>query len=129
MANTPYQYQFNANSLYDPDRTGTGHQPYSFDWYSLSYQRFRVFRCDYDISFPPPMDVSNSTNDWAVMFRNGLYTVAYPDAFEMPFTKRCQISTGSVNRKLTGSVDLAKIMSRTSQYNNDDRTAGDINKP
>lgn len=30
------------NSLYDPDRTGTGHQPYGFDALSVAYNRYKV---------------------------------------------------------------------------------------
>lgn len=33
---------FRANSLYDPDSTGTGHQPYLFDFWSQVYKRYTV---------------------------------------------------------------------------------------
>lgn len=36
-------YQFRGNSLFDPDLTGAGHQPYMFDQWSLMYSRYRVF--------------------------------------------------------------------------------------
>jgi len=35
--------QFNLNSIYDPDRTGVGHQPHGFDTLSSIYNRYRVF--------------------------------------------------------------------------------------
>lgn len=34
---------FNANSLFDPNRTGTGHQPMGFDQLAVLYSRYRVF--------------------------------------------------------------------------------------
>lgn len=40
----PAQYTFRANSLFDPDFTSTGHQPYYFDQYIASYEKYRVFK-------------------------------------------------------------------------------------
>lgn len=36
------QYQFRANSLFDPDLTGTGHQPYGFDQWKTYYATYMV---------------------------------------------------------------------------------------
>lgn len=36
---------WNLNSMYDPDESGTGGQPYLHDQYSALYQRYRVFGC------------------------------------------------------------------------------------
>lgn len=35
-------YIFNLNSIYDPDRTGVGHQPLGYDQWSAFYNRYRV---------------------------------------------------------------------------------------
>jgi len=37
-------YTFRANSLFDPDFTSAGHQPYYFDQYIASYEKYRVFK-------------------------------------------------------------------------------------
>jgi len=36
---------FNINSMFDPDRTGTGHQPLGFDQYSGFFNKYRVYKC------------------------------------------------------------------------------------
>lgn len=36
-------YTFRGNSLFDPDYTSTGHQPYYYDQLSAIYSRYRVF--------------------------------------------------------------------------------------
>jgi len=36
-------YTFRGNSLFDPDYTSTGHQPYYFDELSSMYSRYRVY--------------------------------------------------------------------------------------
>ena len=41
---------FNLNSLYDPDRTGVGHQPRGFDQIKTLYNRYRVYGCAYKVS-------------------------------------------------------------------------------
>lgn len=42
-----YNFTFNLNSIYDPNRTGTGHQPYGHDQLALLYNRYRVIGCRY----------------------------------------------------------------------------------
>lgn len=43
-------YQFNLNSIFDPNFTGTGHQPYGHDTLQGIYYRYRVFKCSWVIS-------------------------------------------------------------------------------
>lgn len=38
-------YVFRGNSLFDPDFTGTGHQPYGFDQWNNFYERYTVVGC------------------------------------------------------------------------------------
>lgn len=38
-------YTYRGNSLFDPNYTGTGHQPMYFDQYSAIYERYRVLGC------------------------------------------------------------------------------------
>lgn len=55
LTGTTAQYTFRGNSLFDPDFTGTGHQPYYYDQYIAVYQRYRV------ISTSFTMRVANSS--------------------------------------------------------------------
>lgn len=41
---------FNLNSLFDPDRTGVGHQPLGFDQLNVIYQRYRVLKTSYRLT-------------------------------------------------------------------------------
>jgi len=42
--------QFNLNSIYDPDRTGTGHQPYFRDQMAQFYDFYKVLGCKVTIN-------------------------------------------------------------------------------
>jgi hypothetical protein len=46
--------QFRMNSLYDPDLTNVGHQPYNFDQLTPIYNRYRVNRIDIKLEFTDP---------------------------------------------------------------------------
>ncbi len=47
-------YRFRLNSLYDPDVTGTGHQPYQYDQLTAIYQNYIVKGCYVDLTFTDP---------------------------------------------------------------------------
>ncbi len=51
---TGSEYVFRLNSLYDPDLTGTGHQPYGFDQFAALYSRYKVDRVHIDVLFTTP---------------------------------------------------------------------------
>lgn len=42
-------YAMNLNSVWDPNRTGIGHQPYGFDTFASLYNRYRVIACGYRV--------------------------------------------------------------------------------
>lgn len=63
---THTSYSFRGNSLYDPDYTGTGHQPLYFDQYSEIYNKYRVMGCSIRI------DTNNAST------ASALYFIAYP---------------------------------------------------
>lgn len=45
---------FRLNSVYDPDFTGSGHQPYGFDQISPLYRRYMVNQAKFEILFSNP---------------------------------------------------------------------------
>jgi len=47
---------FNANSIYDPDVSGLGHQPYGHDQYQALYNHYRVEKSRISITFISSVD-------------------------------------------------------------------------
>lgn len=46
---------FNLNGLFDPDLTGSGHQPYQYDQMTAIYNAYRVFEVAWEIQFTNPL--------------------------------------------------------------------------
>jgi len=44
-------YFFSANGLFDPNTTGTGHQPMGFDQMMLMYEQYTVFASKITVEF------------------------------------------------------------------------------
>lgn len=61
-------YAFRCNSLFDPDQTGTGHQPYRFDQLAAIFQRYRVLKSKIivDWSVGDKTLTSSDTGPWQV---------------------------------------------------------------
>lgn len=112
--------QMNLNSLFDPNRSGLGHQPYGFDQLcgpsgSALYNRYRVFKVDYVVV------VANDTYNihYAVLNSNDASPPigSVSEARENP---RCQYkcqNPGGTLKTITGSISLPSLMGRTkAQY-------------
>lgn len=120
-------YLLNTNSLFDPDRSGIGHQPLGFDeWKAMGYNKYRVFACDYDISI-----VSNSQSApcRAVVNAQNTSTVPGDDSFFESVGARDTriIEYGSGPKRFKGRVSLPNILGMTNeQYRTNTLTASQV---
>ncbi len=113
-------YTFNSNGLYDPDQTGTGHQPLGFDQYAAQYNRYRVLKLDYQVTFGNPA-VSYSSYRCTVAHVNGSTVPSNPAIFEVPYSKQGVVGTYGTPLTLRGSFNLTKLNADPAKYRIDDR--------
>lgn len=115
------QAVFNLNSLFDPDRTGLGHQPYAMDSLSALYNRYRVISCGWRIQ--TPTGASGNPIIIAALPNNdlGLTYVATDEMLENPRCKWVMNNPGAPINTLKGKQYLPKLMGRSkAQYMADD---------
>lgn len=107
----PANQSYRVNSIFDPDITGTGHQPLGHDEFAVLYNRYRVYGMKYHITLS-----NQSTTDYAdvaVSLRPNLtpYTSIYT-AMESPYCQKLTIGpeTGSRNiAQIKGYASVAKL--------------------
>lgn len=114
-----YSQIMRINSIFDPNTTGIGHQPYGFDQLSPIYNRYRVISCSYVIN------AYNGTNPirFGVLPANDTPPVGgASELCENPRAKfAIQLPNGST-QTITGKVYLPSLTGRNkSQYMADDR--------
>lgn len=105
-------YVFNLNSVYDPNRTGTGHQPQGFDQLSAIYNRYRVIACSYRIGLVlGAVDTTNlNYGQMCVIPSNdNLALTSVADARERPRAKYVLQAPGSPVKMLTGKVYMPSL--------------------
>jgi len=123
-AGTGNQYVYRLNSIYDPDLTGAGHQPYGHDTLAAIYNRYRVFRCSWKITIP----TQQSTMPICVVPSNGAITAVttsatYTASAELPYADPKVLSFGGgPPLTFSGSSYLPQLNGSTfTEYSGDDR--------
>lgn len=126
---TGAQQIFNLNSIFDPDRTGGGHQPYGYDQLAALYNRYRVLKTKWHILFQGE----------SVGFRilavptNGLLASAvttaatFETASEVPRSRIFAQSASAPPVTINGSISLNALNGVTrTEYLGDDRFESQI---
>jgi hypothetical protein len=114
---------FNLNSLFDPDRTGAGHQPLGFDQWSAFYNRYRVDKVKVVVDLLPLNSIYTDVVIQASNDATALSTLATVlSAVESPFSKAFMMSgNNTMVRHFQKTYDLAAITGVTrSKYITDD---------
>lgn len=113
-------YAMNLNSVWDPNRTGVGHQPYSFDTLASLYNRYRVISCGYRLSVSP-IDSTPITLT-AIPANQVLVTSTASEVRENPRAKYVVQNVGAGVTVLQGKSYIPSLVGRTkAQYMADDR--------
>lgn len=109
---TPALHSWNMNNIFDPNRTGTGHQPLGHDQLGLLYNRYRVYGFKYTVTF-----TNRSTTEHvevAILTRPNTATIN--DQSVVRESPSCVYKatlgvegSGQAIRSFTGYVSIAKI--------------------
>lgn len=107
-------YSYNLNSCFDPNLSGTGHQPMGFDQLKALYGRYRVWNCKYKVSFF--IASVGETVFYCVPTNETTSFVSTPqDALETTGSKYgcCNVYTyggaGTPPKVLSGKVNMASL--------------------
>lgn len=106
------QQVMRLNSLYDPNHTGAGHQPYGFDNLSPLYAKYRVDRVKFKITMSTPAAANDMIGYASVSpgTSAALTGKANWQPFEWPNCSTCHLSsTGDRRGILRGSFHLHQL--------------------
>jgi len=104
-----FDYVFNLNSIFDPNRSGVGHQPQGHDQWANFYNRYRVDKAHCKVL---PLGSTSTHGQRYTIFPSNSTTgiTAYDQASEMPYaqTAIC-ITTGATTGRLNTTYDMATL--------------------
>lgn len=122
-------HQFAINDLFDPDYTGTGHQPLYFDEYAAIYNKYKVFGCKYKIM------ILSKTDDV-----NGMLSINASDDSTTPVSSATEFmeqgnarqavvsgQEGQNRKYITGYFSIKKLLGVKNLQDDDFRTAVSTN--
>ncbi len=124
------EIRYNMNGLYDPYYTGAGHQPYGFDQVFNIYNKYRVERASYRVSFTTPGAANDvlCTASISPGTSASLAGLAPATPIEWPNSTHGHLSTtGTRLCVLSGTIDLHTLVGVTkSRYDADDTFCGTV---
>lgn len=105
-AGWPQLYQFRANSMYDPDYTGTGHQPLFRDEMAAQYNYYTVLSSFIKVLVPPE---NTQERNWTLFVDDEATVPDAPAIFEQHRIKGAvKLDKRNTPLKLTCMYDAAK---------------------
>lgn len=108
---TPNAQVYLANSLYDPDSTGTGHQPESYDQLTAIYLKYLVTEFEYHLTI---YNLATSASKWVVCLSETDISGRTVDQLsEVKFAKSGIIGRadgGDCMVKVSGRIKLSRLM-------------------
>lgn len=114
-------YAINLNSVFDPNRTGIGHQPYSFDTMASLYNRYRVISCGYRLHATPVLG-NQPIILTAIPANQVLVTSTASEIRENPRAKYVVQNFGAPAQTLRNKCYIPSLVGRSkAQYMADDR--------
>ena len=123
QTDTNGQFQFNLNSIFDPNRTGVGHQPYGHDTLQSLYNRYRVISCGWRIQATGVGSGATIPVQIAAMAANEVLLFGtVSELRENPRAKYVVQNPGASAVVLSGKSYIPSLVGRTkAQYMADDR--------
>lgn len=106
------RYMFNLNNIFDPDRSGVGHQPYGYDQLGAIYNRYRVITCHWAINMYPS-EGSSPIRVCALPANEEITNTTLSDACEDPRAKWLVQVPGANGKVLKGKTYLPSLLGRT----------------
>lgn len=110
---------FSVNSVYDPDQTGVGVQPYGWDQYTPDlFDHYQVYASKITVNFVVSMEDDETQVQtpkircWLIPFRlNALGTADPADWAQLPFRKCIDFGTaeGSRSHRLTNYITMKQL--------------------
>lgn len=109
---TPSSYVFRANSIFDPNFTGIGHQPYGHDQYAAIYKYYRVKKAVITVS-----SASTGANNVLGVTHRATSTVISDDEHirEMKGTRFTALCNDPASRKVQMVSSLKESMNPSDQ--------------
>ncbi len=124
-AGTYAENQFRANSVFDPDLTGTGGQPLGFDTISPIFQKYRVNHFGFEVQM---LSLSLSYKGVCVVINGAESPTTYDEICEYPRAQQRGIGfNGCPTAYFQGQVLLSQLNGKSQDsYHIDDLTSSTV---